>query len=936
MEDRLKSFPKFQDLVKEAGLRSLIWSPLSYYAGRFYHWIVAVFTALIMLAAFAKRLPWQFAMAIVVAYGVYFAVRKRLSPSWERRFYRVNVQFIRAQLTILVITLLLRIVPHAEQIYMWLLFVPVILLTSKNCKTWHFAVVVIEVWIILLALRWLNGGILWPPFEFLVNNTDLISEWLWIGLLSFILHYLIRNIQARSETIASYNAVNVLAAQVDMTDAVSSRQWQPLLSTLVYLLDGECAATWLYDTKTQSLRCVASIVLTESTPVETLSSKPELEQLVPLNSPMLIARVARAGQPDQTDQPDAMTARLLWPLAAVEFAVPIEVGAGEERSIVGVLSVGFKPKAFKPRLKQDYAAFLQGLVNQAKPMLAYAQRLDEIVALQNLSRAASHSLDLEAVLNAVLRAVVETLGFEFALISLVDEDRQVIKAACGLNVPAEWLVMAEHPLTSKDIQAYVVRTGETVVLSDWDDRFDKAIWAQFNHQDMVRVFTPVAVGDPITGVEHIIGTIEAGHHRGQRGVIAEHQLRMLDTFKNQAAIAIEHAQLLERTRHKAEVLTSLHEVGQSIALARDLATLLNEIGRQARVLLQADVVMLYRYHADTNKVEPPLIFGEVGSHFKPVLNMDHTNLLTHLLRETQAPHYRPDAAQNELPIRDWPGPGERSRKTFVQMHNIRSFAGIPLVVNGETVGAMFVNYRTRHQFDADERQIHELFAQQAAAAINQAESNELARELIIRDERDHLARELHHSVSQALFGIGVKSQIVIDALGDQSNAVQLEALKIAEIVQAASNEIGFLINELRAPIDESRHLVAGLEEYARRLNRWYSANVQLEIKACPLLSPTVEQTLLRLAREALNNSVRHAHSRTITVRLDSDERRLTLVIHDDGRGFDQTRVPPGKWGLKNMNELASQVNAKLAIDAVLERGTTITLEIELQPEEVRR
>ena len=728
MEDRLKSFPKFQDLVKEAGLRSLIWSPVSYYAGKYYHWIVAVFTAAIMLAAFAKRLPWQLAVAIVVAYGLYFVARKRLSPPWERRFYRVGVQFIRAQITLLVITLLLRIVPHAEQIYLWLLFVPVILLTSKNCQTWHFAVVVIEVYVILLAVHGQNGAVLWPPLDFLVNNTDLISEWLWIGLLAFILHYLMRNIQARSETIASYNAVNTLAAQVDMTDAVSARQWQPLLSALVSLLSGECAATWLYDMKTQSLRCVASIVRTGTAPTDTISQTPDLEQLIPLNSPMLIAGVARSGQPDQTDQPAEMTARRLYPSAAVEFAVPIEVGGGDQRSTVGVLSVGFKPKAFKPRLKQDYAVFLQGLVNQAKPMLAYAQRLDEIVALQNLGRAASRSLDLAAVLDAVLHAVVETLGFEFALISLVDDDRQVIKAECGLNVPDEWLGMAEHPLASEDIQAYVVRTGETLVLSDWDERFDKAIWTRFNHQALVRVFTPIAVGDPITGADRIIGTIEAGHYRWQRGAIADHQLRMLDAFKNQASIAIEHAQLLERTRHKAEVLTSLHEVGQSIALARDLATLLNEIGRQAQALLKADVVMLYRYHAGTNRVEPPLIFGDVGPHFKPVLNMDHNNLLTHLLRETQAPHYRPDAAQSAaqdelLVIGGWPGPGERGKKTFVKMHDIRSFAGIPLVVNGETVGVMFVNYRTRHQFDPDERQIHELFAQQAAAAITQAESN---------------------------------------------------------------------------------------------------------------------------------------------------------------------------------------------------------------------
>jgi hypothetical protein len=221
MAARMKPLYGFDDLLDEAGLGSLVWSPFSYYAAHFYHYIIAAFTTAILILALALQLPDWFALLCISGYGLYFLFRKLMPAAMERRFYRSRNQFIRAQVAVVFVALLLAVVPQAEQLTLWLLFVPVFLMTSKHCSTTALGVVALEACLILLGLRWRQFAAPVSVQEFIMRNTALWLEMLWLAQIAFILHFLVRNIQARSETIAAYYAVNQLASDVDMTDAAA-------------------------------------------------------------------------------------------------------------------------------------------------------------------------------------------------------------------------------------------------------------------------------------------------------------------------------------------------------------------------------------------------------------------------------------------------------------------------------------------------------------------------------------------------------------------------------------------------------------------------------------------------------------------------------------------------------------------------------------------
>ncbi|HLF27421.1 MAG TPA: GAF domain-containing protein [Anaerolineae bacterium] len=931
----MKPLQGFREFAEDAGLGSMIWGRYSYLAAVGYHYIIGAFTACLLLVLLSRYASGSMALITTGLYLAYVALRKLLTrnPQAGRWFYGSRIQFLRAQIGLVGITALMILSPGSERTSLWVLYVLVIMLTSKHCITELMALVLVESCLALALIPALRGASLAQ----ILANAELWANWLALGLLTFVIHYLVRNVQARSETIEAYSAVNALVSEVDMTDARGAQQWFPLLTTLAQRVDGACASTWALDRRTQQLQLVASVqrsardanmfCLIDEAPGLTLS----------VDDATLIGSVARTGNPRHVlIQPNAATEGAAQascqPLCAdmcAELAMPIDVGTGEHSVIAGVLSVGFHAASFHQRLLPEYHNFMRGLVSQAKPMLASARRLEELVALQATSRQVWRSLDLDQVLKGILQAVVSGFGFEFATISLVDDDGRLIRCVQGINVPQKWLEMAVHLLDSNDIQAHVIRTGKTEVIVGWDERFDKRIWETFGHQYMVRVFMPIEASDAASQQTRNIGTIEAGYHRAEVQTIGPDQLRLLELFKNQVSMTIEHARLLQRTQKKADVLTSLHRVGYVIGLTRQPDQVLKEIARNARTLLNADLVMVYRYYRGTHTVDEPVIAGDMGNKYRLNLDLNEDNILAQLLREGK-PYYSTDAQHDPhlvIYAKIERSKSPKSKPTFIQRHNIKSFAGIPLSAGGETMGIMFVNYRRRHPFDPDEQQVHELFAQQAAITIKNVEMNEISRNLVVREERHHLSRELHHSISQALFGIELKAQYALTHLHPDA-ALRVEFDHILEIAHIASNEIGFIIDDLRAPVEEGRYLERGLAEYTHWLTRWYGVEVGLE-HDLHRLPPNMERLLMRFAREAMNNAVRHSGCRAINVRCEALAHRVFLSVSDDGIGFDPTQVAPNKLGLKSMQELAMKAGGFFQLNTRPGAGTTVSLQVYL-------
>jgi two-component system sensor histidine kinase DegS len=96
----------------------------------------------------------------------------------------------------------------------------------------------------------------------------------------------------------------------------------------------------------------------------------------------------------------------------------------------------------------------------------------------------------------------------------------------------------------------------------------------------------------------------------------------------------------------------------------------------------------------------------------------------------------------------------------------------------------------------------------------------------------------------------------------------------------------------------------------------------------PALSPDTEQCIFRVAQEAITNVLKHARAKTLTVRLEFKEGKVTLMVRDDGGGFDVKANSEGKhFGLLGMKERVQFVKGELHITSRPGKGTTVQLTV---------
>jgi signal transduction histidine kinase len=259
--------------------------------------------------------------------------------------------------------------------------------------------------------------------------------------------------------------------------------------------------------------------------------------------------------------------------------------------------------------------------------------------------------------------------------------------------------------------------------------------------------------------------------------------------------------------------------------------------------------------------------------------------------------------------------------------------GIPLLVKERIIGVLSLDHRQVGYYTARHASVAMAIANQAAIAIDNARLYEQGQQLAALQERQRLARELHDSVSQALYGIALgartsRTLLDRDLPPDQLKSSLNQPLDyVLSLAEAGLAEMRALIFELRPESLENEGLVAALAKQAD----WVRArhNIPVEAKFCdePKMSFECKEALYRIAQLALNNTVKHAKATRVELRLVCGEDGVALEIQDDGQGFDPSGSFPGHLGLRSMRERVERLGGALAVESAPGQGTRIRAEV---------
>jgi PAS domain S-box-containing protein len=223
-------------------------------------------------------------------------------------------------------------------------------------------------------------------------------------------------------------------------------------------------------------------------------------------------------------------------------------------------------------------------------------------------------------------------------------------------------------------------------------------------------------------------------------------------------------------------------------------------------------------------------------------------------------------------------------------------------------------------------------ADQAAVAVTNARLASQARQAAALLERTRLARELHDSVSQALFSMTMHARAaqlsMAKASVDKDGPLGRSVAELAELTRGALAEMRALIFELRPAALAEEGLVAALGKQAAALSAREDVAITVAGPEQRLeLGAEVEEHLYRIVSEALHNVVKHAGANAATVSVTAQAGILRVTVSDDGAGFDPDAEHAGHLGLSTMTERAEAIGADLTVTSAPGTGTMVAVSL---------
>jgi PAS domain S-box-containing protein len=376
----------------------------------------------------------------------------------------------------------------------------------------------------------------------------------------------------------------------------------------------------------------------------------------------------------------------------------------------------------------------------------------------------------------------------------------------------------------------------------------------------------------------------------------------------------------ERTRELSTLLDISHDVASTIELKPLLALVLEQLkkvadytGSSFSILEGEDLVLV------ENRGPAPL--DQVLQLHFPIKTM---GIIWEMLSRRE-PVIIPDVQDDSLlaqAFRMWMG--KRLKSPF---GHIRAWMAIPLSHKEQVIGMLTLSSHEPDYYTPRHASLALAIANQAAVALANARLYEQAQELAALEERQRLARELHDSVSQALYGITLGTHTARTLLERDPSKVAEPLDYVLSQAEAALTEMRALIFELRPESLETEGLVAALSRQAAALRARNEIEVSTELCDEPDLPLKVKEELYRVAQEALHNTAKHARAKNVNLCMRLDTKGLLLKVCDDGVGFDATGSFPGHLGLHSMRERIARLGGTLQIESTPGQGTCIRAQL---------
>ncbi|HEY2543329.1 MAG TPA: GAF domain-containing protein [Gaiellaceae bacterium] len=541
--------------------------------------------------------------------------------------------------------------------------------------------------------------------------------------------------------------------------------------------------------------------------------------------------------------------------------------------------------------------------------MAASAEQQRLRALVEAGIALSSELSLEAVLQKLVETAAGLTGAKYAALGVLDPTGTRLERFLTTGIDAATHSAIGDLPTGRGILGVLIREAAPLRLHDLSED-PRSVGFPPGHPPMHSfVGVPIALRGIAYGNLYL--TEKAA------GDFTPEDEEALSLLASQAAVAIENARLYESATRWSAQLESLNEVAAALVGELELGPLLQLVATRLRTLLAAEAVTIALPHADGLRIE-----AAAGRDADDVLGLAipaRSKTMKVLARKHSE---RVDSVLDDPEIDQ-----ETARRMMM-----RTALYVPLVLRGDAIGVITAQDKegTDRRFTAEDVRVAELFAQRASVAVDlsrRVASDSLRRVVAAQEqERRRLARELHDETGQALTSILLGLRTVEDASGEEQQRAAVD--EVRELVRATLQDVRQLAVELRPKALDDFGLEAALE----RLTTGFAEQTGIALAFESMLPSgrlpaEVETALYRIVQESLTNIVKHARASSVSIVLGRKRDSVTVVVEDDGVGFDPARTNDAGLGLIGMRERVALVGGKLTIESRPGAGTTFVAEV---------
>jgi two-component system, NarL family, sensor histidine kinase DevS len=553
----------------------------------------------------------------------------------------------------------------------------------------------------------------------------------------------------------------------------------------------------------------------------------------------------------------------------------------------GAPSLGLSPLS---RIRLD--ELLSELHNRVGDVMASRERLS---ALLDAVVGVGSDLDLRSTLYRIVVAACRLVGARYGALGIIGPDRRLTEFITDGISAEEHQQIGDLP-TGRGVLGLLIDEPRPVRLRDIAEH--PRSFGFPPHHPVMRSFlgVPVRIRDQVFGNLYLTEKLGADE-------FTEDDEETVVALAVAAGIAIDNARLYAAAGHRQRWLEATAEITNVLLGEVDRTGALQLVARRAREVAGAETVLVLLYQPETHQVTVEVSDPPRTDLAGAVLSIRNTAL------DTAVTDREPVIVEDLGTAADWPSPVSTGPALVV-----------PLAASGTVLGLLTVAHAPDSAgFDEQDVPLLSTFAGQAALALERARAQEERELLVVLEDRERIARDLHDVVIQRLFATGLQLQ---------SAARLATRPEVSDRITGAVDDLDTTIRDIRTAIFELRTPVnATLRTEIRgtvdaaAASLGFRPALTLDGPVDSAVPDEVRPDLLAVLREALSNAVRHARATTVAVTVVAVDGRLALTVADNGVGM--TGPVDERSGLANMRHRAEQRGGTLAVEPNPGGGTRV-------------